>query len=121
MISLNSSVFFSGHGCLSEMSGGIEDDDDRCPSFQRLCRRLGRMQPFVPSMLHESMDQTEQPMSPLSARVDGPKAGKVGSRHREKKPPIDDSFFLEEPSEHHFFVPVPINMHALITPGQERS
>ena len=45
-----------------------------------VCRRLGRVQPFVPPLLHEPLDQAEQQMPALPAGLDRSKAGKVNYR-----------------------------------------
>ena len=42
-----------------------------------VCRRLGRVQPFVPPLLHEPLDQAEQQMPALPARLDRPEVGKM--------------------------------------------
>ena len=46
-------------------------------NFSGVRCRLGRVQPFVPPLLHESLDQAEQPMPALPTGLDRPEAWKV--------------------------------------------
>ena len=51
--------------------------DHLCGSILGMCRRLGRVQPFVPSLLHEPLDQAEQPLPTLPTRLDRAEAWKI--------------------------------------------
>ena len=68
--------FFQGYGRLFEMSGWIENRRQRNQGL-RCC--LGRMQSQFPPMLHESVDQAEQSLSSLSARVDRSEIGEINT------------------------------------------
>ena len=47
------------------------------PRRQGLRGGVGRLQPQLPPVLHEPLDQAEQPLPPLPAGVDRPEAGQV--------------------------------------------
>ena len=64
----------AGDGRVLEVSGR---ESEAGSAVQGVCRRLGRVQSQLPSMLHESLDQAEQPMSVVSTRVDRTKTGQI--------------------------------------------
>lgn len=59
----------TSHGCLPEMSNREQT--------RRMCRRLGRVQSFVPQLLHVLVGETEQPMPSVSTGVGSPTNRKI--------------------------------------------
>jgi len=50
-----------------------------------VCRRVGWVQPQLPPLLHEPLDQAEQPVSALPAGLDRPEVGKIKTTHRSRE------------------------------------